>query len=157
MIVIGDCKGRGEQDGAATNDSGEEDESLSIINESDFSPLARSFLSQLTTPRATPLLSPQTPSPRSSWSAGPQILLKPHFFGTGWSDVDGLPWSSTTAPASRLTTPGPANLRLRSQVAFLPAANLYRLSPGTRQRPSCVRGEVGTLVGTRRGVEGEQC
>ena len=29
----------------------EEEESLSIINESDFSPIARSFLSQLTTPR----------------------------------------------------------------------------------------------------------
>ena len=59
---------------------GEEEESLSIINESDFSPLTRSFLSQLTTPMATPLLSPQTPSPRSSWSAGRQILLKPNIF-----------------------------------------------------------------------------
>ena len=78
----------------------EEEESLSIINESDFSPIARSFLSQLTTPRfqrvglcldsgalmpdhmttdqihpprATPLLSPETLSPRSSWSEGPPI------------------------------------------------------------------------------------
>ena len=78
--MIGTVEGRGQPDGAAAD--GEEDESLSIINESDFSPLTRSFLSQLTTPRATPLLSPQTPSPRSSWSAGPEILLKHYLFGT---------------------------------------------------------------------------
>ena len=72
--------GRGQPDGAAA-DGEEEDESLSIINESDFSPLTRSFISQLTTPRATPLLSPETPSPRSSWSAGPQIF-SPVLFAT---------------------------------------------------------------------------
>ena len=73
--MIGTVEGRGQPDGAAA-DGEEEDESLSIINESDFSPLTRSFISQLTTPRATPLLSPETPSPRSSWSAGPQIFWR---------------------------------------------------------------------------------
>ena len=45
--------------------------------------------------------------------------VKFHCCCTGWSDIDGLPWSSTTAPASRLTTPGPANIRLRSQVGLI--------------------------------------
>ena len=40
-------------------------DSLNIINESDLSLPSRSFLSNLTTPCATPLLSPSSPSPRS--------------------------------------------------------------------------------------------
>ena len=54
LSIVGLCEGGGvdkEMVRQKEEEDLEEEESLSIINESDFSPIARSFLSQLTTPR----------------------------------------------------------------------------------------------------------
>jgi hypothetical protein len=83
--------------GAARQWSEEDSESLDIINESDISLAARSFLSQLTTPRATPLLSPDSLSPRSS--AAPPSVPR-----SSWGSDWGSGWCSSS-------TPGPAALR----------------------------------------------
>ena len=65
-----------------STESGEE--SLTIFNESDSNPwTGRGYISQLTTPMATPHLSPLSLSPRSSlWSCDPG---------------SGLPWISMSA------------------------------------------------------------
>ena len=104
-----------------STESGEE--SLTIFNESDSNPWnGRGYISQLTTPRATPHLSPASPSPRSSlWSCDPG---------------SGLPWLSQSAglasrarhpssPARASAPPGapevtsPTCLGQRSNIEFI--------------------------------------
>ena len=95
----------------------EETESLNIITEPSLhsSSLARAFLSQLTTPRATPLLSPE---PGSLWSVDnypPGSQSDP-----SWSP--GPTWPSSTAPTSRLATPGPGAHRRHGRSSALHGA-----------------------------------
>ena len=79
-----------EKQSSLDTESGEE--SLTIFNESDSNPWnGRGYISQLTTPMATPHLSPVTLSPRSSlWSCDPG---------------SGLPWLSQSARPG-VTRPG---------------------------------------------------
>merc|ERR1712042_79515 len=66
-----------------------DEEGLNIVNETDSNPwnfATRGYISELTTPCATPFLSPDDLSPRTLHEL--------------WDESLGLPWRSETAPTS---------------------------------------------------------